>query len=469
MRTLLLGALAAGALIAIAAESHRRTSLYWYDVEDDYAYAFDAAKRIPVEISRDGIELAAAEGNAGTVLLPISLASRLTGHWFEPFVELDCGDLGTSRQYFERGARGRRYLNLTCLSSRPWPERVRLEGHHLSWREQPSELLHFEEPSLDPSRILVLAPHPDDAEIAAFGLYAQRDSWIVTVTAGNYVDGLHEHLLPETADQNLLRGRLRSWDSVVIPLWGGVPPSRSVNLGYFNGSLAKMQATPQAIVSDDELGSADIEQFRSFNTSDLLEGSAFSSSWRSLVDDLTLVLRRTNPEIIVAPHPSLDVSSDHRSSTFALFEALDRVAEEEALAANTVLLLYSNHHFGAEYFPFGPHEASVTLGPWFDPELPLDGLFSYALDQPRQLDKLFALDAMHDLRAAPRPQGSGPIGRFTSRLLQFAFELWSDPTESYSYFRRATRPNEVFFTYPIDQREHLRDFATRRGAPVSRY
>ena len=39
---------------------------------------------------------------------------------------------------------------------------------------------------LDLSRpMLVLAPHPDDAEIAAFGLYANRNATIVTVTTGN--------------------------------------------------------------------------------------------------------------------------------------------------------------------------------------------------------------------------------------------------------------------------------------------
>ena len=39
---------------------------------------------------------------------------------------------------------------------------------------------------LDLSRtMLVLAPHPDDAEIAAFGVYANRNATIVTITTGN--------------------------------------------------------------------------------------------------------------------------------------------------------------------------------------------------------------------------------------------------------------------------------------------
>lgn len=39
------------------------------------------------------------------------------------------------------------------------------------------------------ARVLVPVPHPDDAELAAFGLYASRDSYVATVTPGNHVDG----------------------------------------------------------------------------------------------------------------------------------------------------------------------------------------------------------------------------------------------------------------------------------------
>ena len=164
---------------------------------------------------------------------------------------------------------------------------------------------------------------------------------------------------------------------------------------------------------------------------------------------------------------NLDVDADHRLSTMALFEALDRLVEDSDEGFNIeagVLLLYTNHHFAAEYFPFGPPDGTVALGPWFDQELPVRGVYSHALDSELQLDKLFALDAMHDLRASPRTQGSSPAWNFLERLAGFARELWRDPTDSYSYFRRAPRPNELFFTYSFRDRERVRAYAEHSTA-----
>ena len=48
---------------------------------------------------------------------------------------------------------------------------------------------------------------------------------------------------------------------------------------------------------------------------------------------------------------------------------LDRVA-----SADRPLLLYTNHHVQSEYFPYGPADGMLSLGPWFDPELPLPRL-----------------------------------------------------------------------------------------------
>ena len=158
----------------------------------------------------------------------------LTSRWFEPFIEIGCRDGSSLRQYLERAARGLRYLNLPCaLDDRATGARlVRLRGRYVGWPDQKSELVVFHDPPLSELRILVVAPHPDDAEMVAFGLYSNRDTWIVTVSAGNYADERLARLLDERDDRKLLTSRLRTWDSIVVPLWGGAPPSRSVNLGY---------------------------------------------------------------------------------------------------------------------------------------------------------------------------------------------------------------------------------------------
>jgi LmbE family N-acetylglucosaminyl deacetylase len=345
-----------------------------------------------------------------------------------------------------------RYLNVSCMLDKlaDAGRRLGLRGHHIRWSPQTAQLHLFRNEPLSGQRLLILAPHPDDAEIAAFGLYADRDAFVVTVSAGNYADARLGRLFEQPADRNLASGRLRTWDSIVVPLWGGISPSRSVNLGYFNGSLEAMHSTPDAIVADEVLGSDDIGLFRRLNVSDLLQGRAPLSSWRSLVEDLRLLLRRCDPEIIVAPHPALDASPDHGFSTLALFEALDRVDVEPKR-----LLLYTNHHIGAEYFPFGPADGIVTLGPWFDETLPLRGVYSHPLEERLQLAKLFALDAMHDLRSPPRRRGSGPGAHILGRLSEVVQELWRDPTDTYSYYRRAARPNELFLTYTSNDREAL--------------
>src|SRR5262249_57577035 len=98
--------------------------------------------------------------------------------------------------------------------------------------------------------VLVLAPHPDDAEIAAFGLYADRNATIVTVTSGNAGDMNYRDNFTDTADHYLFKGFLRAADSVTVPLQGGIPPERCLNLGYFDARLANMHDKPTEVFPD---------------------------------------------------------------------------------------------------------------------------------------------------------------------------------------------------------------------------
>ena len=194
------------------------------------------------------------------------------------------------------------------------------------------------------------------------------------------------------------------------------------------------------------------------NTSELLAGRTATSTWDSLVADLATLLDQIQPAVIATPHPSLDVAADHKFTTVALFEALERVG-----GSDRTLLLYNNHHVFGEYFPFGPADGLVTLPPWFDPELPCRGVYSHRLDEGSRTAKLFALDAMHDLRPAPRVSSvkasrAARVGAVRRALR----ELWRYPADYYSYFRRATRPNELFFVYSTADRDALTaDFRDR--------
>ena len=92
----------------------------------------------------------------------------------------------------------------------------------------------------------MIAPHPDDAEIAAFGLYADRQASVVTVTAGNAGDMNYRASVSDPAEHYALKGYLRAVDSVTVPWQGNIPPERTANLGYFDGRLDAMYLAPEA-------------------------------------------------------------------------------------------------------------------------------------------------------------------------------------------------------------------------------
>ena len=244
VRRRMLATLVAGLVLIVAllaAETFRRHELYWYDVRRDQAYNFFAAshRALPVEVGKAETMLPAWDGQWDTALLRLSVSARLSGWWFEPCIVIGNGERA-DRQCFERGANGDRYLLLRPGTAAP-DQRLRLRGQHLKWQVQTGALLLFDNADLVRGRVLVLAPHPDDAEIAAFGLYSGRESFIVTMTAGNYVDGLYGELDDDPLVQDALRGEVRSWDSLVVPQWGGVPPERVVNLGYATHSLPQQR------------------------------------------------------------------------------------------------------------------------------------------------------------------------------------------------------------------------------------
>jgi LmbE family N-acetylglucosaminyl deacetylase len=454
----LLALVAVALAVVLAVETRRRNLLYWYDVATDYRYDFigDTTTVTQVDVDANGFVWPEIGAEWDTAYLRLAIDSRVSSRWFEPSVDVLEPGGTSSRQTLERGARGKRYLEV-CVggpSSVKAGATIGLVGHHLRWKAQKAELVTFRNPSLDGRSILVVAPHPDDAEIAAFGTYSGQDAWIVTLTAGDYADGRYAHLAPSTVGQGDLRGRARAWDSVVVPLWGGLPPSRSIQLGFPNGSLRGVHdARPAAVDTGTALR---IKRYRQFNVNEVFREREIDASWHGLVQDLVTVIETAAPEIIVTPHPALDVSSDHRFATLALFDALDRLG-----ATDGWLLLYTNHLVHGEHYPFGPADARMTLPPWFDSELPVRGVLSRSLGDELRLDKAFALEAMHDLRSAPAPIIGGPLRRGLDRLARALGQFLRDPAGTYDYMRRAARPNEVFLVSRWEDREALRAYVER--------
>src|SRR5699024_6949933 len=121
----------------------------------------------------------------------------------------------------------------------------------------------FDQPSPVNENIMILAPHADDAELAAFGLYSSADNVsIVTLTQGEIEAGYYQRLGLSKEQAAQLKGRLRTWDSMAIPLWGGVPQASCVQLGYYCMQLPEMAKQPDMAFGSKQSGETDIRSAR---------------------------------------------------------------------------------------------------------------------------------------------------------------------------------------------------------------
>lgn len=409
--------------------------------DDRYHFAAGAGEEHSVELQAvaGGIDLRWGSpklANWDTALLGV----RARADKSEPFVELSAGSAHIT-QYLDPGAHGLRWLNLSSL--RPALQEgvtvaVRVHGVVI---EPGSALLRSFANQLEviDRPILILAPHPDDAEIAAFGLYAShsRNTTIVTVTSGNAGDANYQDLFgQDAAAQYMWKGYLRAVDSVTVPWQGGVPPERCFNLGYFDARLAEMHANPAVPVRELYGPNQDVAAYRRANIGRLLASGTRTNSWVHLVEDLVTVLRKTKPGLIVMPHPGLDTHLDHQFVAVAAVEALERWKQP------VTFLLYTNHA-SENLYPFGPAGTVMSLPPWAGPELPVQRVFSLPLSPELQRRKLFALESMHDLRPSPREQSTCAPATKSSAPPRPDYPR----TPSTDYFRRGPRSEETFFVY----------------------
>jgi hypothetical protein len=420
----------------LGAVAHLRTSHYHYDVSSDAAYDFSrsSVSRLPAMLRHSTLTVPARTDPADTVLLAVRVQASWLGRWFEPHIDVQSGQQHL-RQAFALGASGLRYINLSPLQlDRAAP--IRLNGTRLKVGDQTAQLyyLHSDVDFAHP-RILVLSPHPDDAEIAAFGLYSGSDAYVVTVTAGEGGGSAGAFGRFGHDDAYLLKGRTRVWNSLVVPLLGGLSSERTANLGYFDGTLQAMQARPDQAVRSITTGAASLDVFRRTYATDLvLAQPGRRATMSNLVEDLKYVLQRVRPDIIVAPYPRLDAHPDHKVSTVALIDALKGLDWRSG-----TLLLYTNHLPASGLYPYGSSGDVVSLPPG-TPGIVFDGIVSRSLSAAEQARKLIALDEMNDLRRDIGLPSLPGAGRAFLGLLRSAIE-----NHRVDYYRRAVRANELFF------------------------
>jgi LmbE family N-acetylglucosaminyl deacetylase len=419
--------------------------------DDTYRFVAGASEERPIELvpTEAGVRWTWAEPATrgwDTVLLGLRVSTHAPDAWLE--ISTASASL---RHHVDPEATGLRWLTLTGL--RPQLSAggaVEIKAYGATIEPGPAALRVFANGLPLKDRILVIAPHPDDAEIAAFGLYSGREATIVTVTSGNAGDANYQDYFGDPAEQYLFKGFLRAVDSVTVPWLGGISPERCYNLGYFDARLALMHKTPDQVVPEMYGPNTDVSVYRRANVGRLVDAKPRSSTWSHLVEDLVKVLKEVKPAIVVMPYPQLDTHADHQFVAVAAVEALERWKGKPRF------LLYTNHA-ARNLYPFGPAGSPMSLPPWAGPELPVERVYAHPLGPDLQRRKLFALESMHDLRLSPSEQSS-----------------CSDPAAprrpdyprvpAVDYFRRGPRSEEVFFVYGRDGvRDLIRTFLAQRA------
>lgn len=402
----------------------------FYSPEDDYHYDFPAGTPCLLARVADGqLRIDGDLGDAETLVLELEVTATWLGRFLDPRVLL-----GDDRQDLERRVDGLRYFNLSGQGDALRAGTLRLRGRCCRLGRE-GRLFAMSNPDYAERRVMVIAPHADDAELAAFGLYSRcAQASIVTLTQGEVEAERYRRLGLSAQCAAVLKGRLRAWDSLAVPLWGGVPQSRCVQLGYYCLQLPTMAEQPELPVPSRESGEADIRSVRRHNPLQLPGDADGAPTWNNLVADLAALLERFRPEVVVTPHPELDPHSDHVASTRAVLEAVQASAWQPQ-----TLLLYANHLHDNDRWPMGPANHGIALPPAIV-ALPADALWSPTLSAETQLDKAMALAMQHDLQAPPPPKKR--LRRLIQRVL--AGRRWPATGED-EFFRKAVRRHELFW------------------------
>jgi LmbE family N-acetylglucosaminyl deacetylase len=436
----LLLAIAVVAAVTLRYGAYRRRLLYDPRQNWSLGVAGPAVETVPVDGNEQGFILPKSHQIASG-FLEIKVDTSVMGLIADPAIEIRANQFHDI-QYVERGARGLRFFNISrLLRCVPEGSPVHLSGRGIRWRQDAMHL-HFCRESVSPAdRVLVIAPHPDDAEIAAFGLYSETDATVVTLTAGDASDRYGNAPQPGMQLSRDEVARIRVLDSLAIPQLGHVSSERAINLCFPDGRLRDLYLRPEADFGEE--GEAfDFCALRRMNRPSILQPGGASCNWSSLVHDLSRILAATKPTIVVAPHPTLDPHPDHLCATLAVGEALEAVG-----AKTSRMFLYMVHNRHSELWPFGPAGSGVPLLPILAADGPCGSAFySHPLSIERQRMKLVALEAMHDLRNLHWPPAAAEQWRAGARIVPelraWVHGMGVDPT---SYLRRAVRPDELFF------------------------
>lgn len=190
-------------------------------------------------------------------------------------------------------------------------------------------------------KIMIVSPHPDDAELGAGGLYMDHccDVSIVTLAAGDWINKMTSQYVKRLdnnlADASTHKATIRAWNSVHTPSLGGVPVERCVNLGLPDLHLMHIATEQTPTVADAKKKSI----CRSFNQVPLPGDRDGAITRTGTIGDLCHLIESWRPTTLVLMDPEIDVHTDHRACSLLVADALERSAHQP-----TTVLLCSIHH-----------------------------------------------------------------------------------------------------------------------------
>lgn len=346
-------------------------------------------------------------------------------------------------QYFEADQQGVRYLNLTGLE---FNKPLNINFSYCSIGDD-FKLLGFKKPQLSDGPILIIAPHADDSELAAYGLYQDfsENVWITTINAGHnlqklshqYIQGLDNNI----SDATKRKAKIRAWNSMTTPLLAGVDFDRLSYLGYFGIAIEDIHKTADEPKLDKVVGHLPSMAYRKMNAISLPNDSLQHNTGSALVKDLVSLIEQIKPTTILVTHPEVDPHHEHVVAAHAL-----AIAIKQASYKPERILLYVNHLRDTKHFPYGPEHARTALPPWFSDKSVFGSYscYSHSLTMETQKNKVVALDSMHDLRSKERFEKK--IKQWWSKkILKNGFNYYSN----HIYFQTHIKSDELFFVVNI--------------------
>jgi hypothetical protein len=416
----------------------KRAKKYKYDQSNDYVYSLNKNLLLQAKLTDNTVLLTNNTEDYDTLFLKIDISYNPLSYFFKPTIEIE-----NVKHYFEYGAKGIRYLNISHVKDKT----LKLKMKHLILSDTDISIYGYKNDMNMSDKILILAPHADDAEIAAFGLYkTAQNVTIVTTTAGEHGHCNYCDIYDNNRTKNSLKkGELRVLDALTVPLLGNVDIRDSLTLGYFGGSLKWMSENHDKKASSLVSGINDINLFRKVSHANIKLPSHVEPLHSSFTNDLKEIIEQIKPTIIITPHPSIDSHPDHKYTTITLSHALQETNH------NCKLFLYTNHLELSETYPIGKMNSAVTLPP-SKKKFYFDSLYSFGLDKDLQIDKFFALESIHDLR------DSLVFISIKKSLKHLNKMIKREVTgKDKSYYKRAVRANELYFVVESENIDKLMD------------